>query len=86
MSARAPVRTVAELATLDDDEMVEGYRDGYGGEPEPGGNRSKAYWHGWRNGASDRNHTADEAQHALAREIVAAGKTSLNTPVREETK
>lgn len=51
---RAPVTTAAELATLDDAEILEGYRDGFAGEPEPGDNRSKAYWHGWRNGHHDK--------------------------------
>lgn len=53
MSDRLPVETLAELDTLDDAEIQEGYRDGRSGEPEPGGNRSKSYWHGWRNGMMD---------------------------------
>ncbi len=53
MSARVPITKAADLDALDLDEMVEGYWDGYRGEPEPGDNRSLAFWHGWRNGAVD---------------------------------
>lgn len=48
-----PITTIADLDTLDSDEIVEGYRDGRSGEPEPGNNRSRSYWHGWRNGMVD---------------------------------
>lgn len=69
MAEFQPVSTAADLASLDSDEIVEGYRDGLRGEPEPGGNRSRSYWHGWRNGMSDSGRRAsDDAQRALARE------------------
>lgn len=69
---RVPVTTVADLETLDDDEMIEGYRDGKAGEPEPGDNRSRSYWHGWRNGAVDGGHREiDAAQRELAAAIAA---------------
>lgn len=71
MSDRTPVSTLAELNTLNSDEIVEGYRDGIRGEPEPGNNRSKSYWHGWRNGRVDGKHAeSDWAQQALAKEYV----------------
>lgn len=70
MNSRTPVTTLAELDALDEAEMVEGYQDGFAGEPEPGDNRSKSYWHGWRNGHSDRSHKSDAAQHALAKAVV----------------
>ena len=61
-----PVRTSADLATIDEDECVEGYRDGLRGEPEPQGNRSRAYWHGWRNGMVDSGRRqSDKHQRAL---------------------
>lgn len=66
-----PVRTVADLETLDAEEIRDGYWDGFKGEPEPGNNRSRSYWHGWRNGAVDGGHRAkDEAQAELAREVL----------------
>lgn len=67
---RVPVTTVAELKTLDEAEMLEGYKDGLAGDDEPGGNRSKSYWHGWRNGRSDRSGKVDAEGLALARVFV----------------
>lgn len=67
VQARIPVSTLAELDTLDDDEIVEGYRDGRAGEPEPGDNRSKSYWHGWRNGARDGGYTDPDGDAAMAK-------------------
>ena len=70
MDDRSPVTTLAELETLDIAEIVEGYRDGMSGDPEPGGNRSKGYWHGWRNGRVDGGHAEpDEAMSALIRDM-----------------
>lgn len=73
MSEFRPVTTVADLDTLNSEEIVEGYRDGRAGEPEPGNNRSRSYWHGCRNGASDGRHRdIDAAQRELAHVVVAA--------------
>lgn len=70
---RTSVTTMADLATLDSDEVLEGYRDGFAGEPEPGDNRSRSYWHGWRNGALDGERRAkDDAQALLAAAYVRA--------------
>lgn len=66
---RTPVTTKAEVETLDIDEMIEGYRDGFAGDGEPGDNRSKAYWHGWRNGHNDHTGTSDPAAIALSRDM-----------------
>jgi len=71
VSEFAPVTTLADLDSLDDAELLEGYRDGRAGEPEPGNNRSRSYWHGWRNGAVDGGHRdKDLAQSELARVVV----------------
>jgi hypothetical protein len=71
MSEYAPVCTKAELELLDDAEVVEGYLYGFNGGAEPGSNRSRSFWHGWRNGQVDGKHTGiDDAQMRLAREIV----------------
>lgn len=65
--ARRRFTTWAEVAALDDDEVAEGFWDGFRGEPEPGDNRSDAYYHGWANGAVDGKHREkDEFQAALA--------------------
>ena len=71
---RTPVTTVAELDALDMTEMLEGYNDGLVGEPEPGQNRSKSYWHGYHNGRRDRSgeYSADAA--TLAHAVLKAPK------------
>lgn len=77
LTDRIPVSTVADLNTLDTDEIIEGYHDGRAGEPEPGNNRSRSYWHGWRNGASDGRHREiDAAQRQLAHVVVAAKRAA----------
>ncbi len=48
-----PVCTLADLSTLNDEEIVEGYRDGLHDEP-CGNNRSRSYWHGWMNARRDK--------------------------------
>jgi len=66
-----PVRTKADLETLDHSEMVEGYMAAERGDPEPGPNRGRAYWHGWRNRMIDMHELPmDEAAMQLAREVV----------------
>lgn len=52
---REPVISLMDLARLDDTEQAEGYRDGHEGLP-CGDNRSRSYWHGWRQGARDGGH------------------------------
>lgn len=52
---REPVISVADLARLNYAEIEEGYRDGAEGTP-CGDNRSRSYWHGWRQGARDAGH------------------------------
>lgn len=72
--SRIPISSVAQLSQLDDKEMVEGYYDGFAGEPEPGGNRPTSYWHGWRNGARDKGFIpGDDAMTRLAHEVIATG-------------
>lgn len=71
MSEFQPVRTLADLESLDDEEVQDGYWSGYDGWSEPGNNRSRSFWHGWRNGAVDGKHREkDDAQAELARLIV----------------
>ena len=72
---RTPVTTLEDLRRLDEAEVLEGYLDGFDGESEPGGNRSRSYWHGWRNGQVDGGHKApDAAQMALAHAVAPGGK------------
>lgn len=74
---RTPLTSVDKLADLDGDEVLEGYRDGRGNEPPPGGNRSHSYWHGYRNGQADGGHTTiDAAQRTLAHDYVGRSRRS----------
>jgi hypothetical protein len=75
-----PVTTMAELDQLDSADILEGYLDGLAGEPEPLGNRSKGYWHGWRNGNTDRTGRGDPAGVALIRDMKANGHPLFATP------
>lgn len=62
-----PVRTVAEFKELDEGEVLEGYLDGFSGAPAPGPERSRGYWHGWRNGMIESGRLpADRDYAALA--------------------
>lgn len=69
---RTKVETLEDLASLDDDEVIDGYRDGLEGLP-CGDNRSRSYWHGWRNARVDSGlEKPDDAQQRLAAEVIAA--------------
>ncbi len=71
MGDRVPVSTLEDLASLDDDEILEGYRDGMFDDVTCGGNRSRSYWHGWSNAQRDRGRQPGTAEAAnLAREYV----------------
>ena len=73
---RAPageVRTVAELRTLNDDEVVAGYRHGWDDPSAPIG-ASRSFLHGWLNAQVDKGRAqASAAQQALVREAVNSG-------------
>jgi hypothetical protein len=74
LSEYTPISSVAELALLNSDEIIEGYRSGSRGEPEPDSTKSKSFWHGYRNGLVDFGHwKGDEHQTALARDCIAHG-------------
>jgi hypothetical protein len=66
-----PVRTKADLDTLDEAEMIAGYLSAERGDPEPRQNRGRAFWHGWRNRMIDLGELpTDDASRQLAHEIV----------------
>jgi site-specific DNA-cytosine methylase len=68
MAEFPPVETIEDFRRLDDGEIMEGYFDGFHGGPPPGSNRSRAFWHGWRNGRVDAGLAKpDFAQLALER-------------------
>lgn len=69
-----PVRTLADLESLDDDEILAGYIDTQRGDPEPGPNRGRAYWHGWRNAMIDMGEIPqDDASRQLAHAVWPGG-------------
>lgn len=72
MSEFDVVRTKVDLETLDEDQIVAGYRAGMSGVTSlPGSDKCRGYWHGWRNAMIDRgHHRADDASTQLAREVV----------------
>lgn len=62
-----------------DSEMLAGYWDGLMGGPEPGGNRSHSYRHGWKNGRDDRGRSPRESAGYIREEAanaMAADKAS----------
>lgn len=68
-----PVRTIEDLESLSLDDIVEGYQSAERGDPEPGPNRGRAFWHGWRNRMIDLGVIpGDDASRALA--AAAAGR------------
>lgn len=65
-----PVSQLSDLDSLDESEMVEGYRAGLRNKQLPE-TYTRSYWHGWRNGMVDGRHMArDAAQGLLAERLV----------------
>tara|TARA_B100001939_G_C16629384_1_gene482766 strand:+ start:286 stop:504 length:219 start_codon:yes stop_codon:yes gene_type:complete len=68
---RTPIKKKIMLNCLNNEEVVEGYLDGLENAPEPHGNRTYSYWHGWRNGMVDGGfREKDDAQILLAHDYV----------------
>ena len=73
MSEFRPVETVADLTNLDGDEIVSGYMEGWTSADEPGSDKSRSYWHGWRNAQTDKGRVPpDIHQQRLVHEMVGA--------------
>lgn len=69
-----PIVRSEALEDIDNKEVVEGYIDGLKNEPEPKGNRSHSYWHGWCNGMVDGKHAQiSDCQRQLARDVIKKG-------------
>lgn len=67
---KVPVEKLCDLARLDPDEIRAGYADGSADAPEPGNNRSRACWHGWRCGQMESfRMEQDTAARELARRV-----------------
>lgn len=73
MSEFLPVTTVSDLAQLDAEDVGAGYMAGLEGDPEPGSDKSRSFWHGYRNGMCDSGRrSVDDAQRQLVRAVVVA--------------
>lgn len=85
MATFEPVRTKADLDTLDQADVREGYVSAERGDPEPGANRGRAYWHGWRNRMIDMGVLPiDEAAMQLVHEMYPGGKAAACDSSRED--
>lgn len=58
-----PVTTLADLDALDHTDMVDAYCWTNRGDPEPGGNHSRGYHHGWRTKMMDLGEIAIPPEH-----------------------
>ena len=73
MSEFMPVATLTDLNDLNTDEIVEGYRAGSHMLDEPGSDKSRSFWHGWRNAQMDYGRLMhDAAATRLVREYLGA--------------
>lgn len=69
MGEYQPLSSLNDLGALDVEDCVAGYRAGWDGAPEPGSDKSKSYWHGWRNAMMDKGKLPlDESARNLAAE------------------
>lgn len=59
--AYRPVGSLADLQTLDEGEVLDGYLSGVHGEEYPSVRPSRAFWHGWRSGMMDRGDLPPDA-------------------------
>ena len=60
-----PVSTLEDLDSLDQDEIVRGYTECRKGDPEPGANSNRSYWHGWTTRACDNGERQITPEHRL---------------------
>lgn len=58
-----PVATLEELDALDGAEILDGYTSTERDDPEPGPNRGKAFWHGWRCRMMDYGEVEQDVAH-----------------------
>lgn len=64
-SYHAQVTTLEELDALDDDELMAGHLSAEKGDPEPGGNHSRSFHHGWRTRMMDLHEIPIPIEHRM---------------------
>jgi hypothetical protein len=66
---------ISDLSELNDDECLTGYRAGLGFIAVDYTQKSRSYWHGYRNGQVDRGlEPMSQEQSAFARKFVGASR------------
>lgn len=69
------IEPITDLSEINDDECLSGYRAGLGFIATDYTQKSRSYWHGYRNGQSDRGLEPPSPQsQEFARQMVAAGR------------
>lgn len=58
-----PVITLEELDTLIEADLIDGFMSAERGDPEPGENRGKSFWHGWRSRMMDLGEIQSSPEH-----------------------
>jgi len=78
-----PIRTLADLDSLSEADMIEGYASAERGDPEPGENRGRAFWHGWRCRMFDYGVLeAEDFHRALVRDWMRRQREALTSAQR----
>lgn len=80
MAEFAPVLTLADFRQLDDGEILAGYFDGFHGSPPPGSDRSRSFWHGWRNGRIDAGYDEPDLAHRMLEQAFRLTGTTAAVP------
>ena len=68
-----PVSTVADLNSLDDAEILAGYRHGWDNDKLPQ-DSTRSFWHGFNNARRDKTGRRTKASSRLASEFVKTGE------------
>ncbi len=76
----APVATLEDLDGLDEALMLEGHLSAERGDPEPGPNRGRSFWHGWRTRMMDLGEIEiDDIHRGLVKDWVARNRERNST-------
>jgi len=82
LDPHTPPRTYADIASMDQAELMAGYIGYERGDPEPGGNHSRAYWWGWWSAANPTEGPMYQAQRHVARLIAPRGRMMTGAEIQ----